>query len=94
MKTGELDSINIRDELEAYDRLPASGQRVVGRRLIRHAIEMTHQIDQLAAWLVRGDDILNDEYNKQREEKWLAKLDELRHLEDMRNAIREKVLDG
>ena len=94
MKTGELDSINIRDELEAYDRLPTSGQRVVGRRLIRYAIEMTHQIDQLEAWLVRGDAILTDEYNERREDTWLAKLDERNRLEDMRNAIREKVLDG
>jgi len=94
MKNGDLDSINIRDELDAYDRLPTSGQKIVGRRLIRYALQMTHQIDQLGAWLARGDDILRDNYNSQREEKWIAKLAEYERLHDMREAIRGKVLDG
>ncbi len=93
MENGELASINIRDELDAYDRLPASGKRIVGRRLIRYAIQMTHKIDQLEAWLARGDDILRDNYNSQREEKWIAKLAEYERLHDMREAIRGKVLD-
>ncbi|MBA3569188.1 MAG: hypothetical protein H0W28_07545 [Pyrinomonadaceae bacterium] len=88
------DSINIRDELEAYDWLPTDGQKIVGLRLVRYAIQMTYQIEQLEKWLARGDDLLSEEYDERREGKWLAKLTEYELLCDMRKAIREKVLDG
>lgn len=89
-----MDALNIHDEIESYRRLTGNARSIVGKRLLRAGVEMDKQIASLASWLEWGDMALAGEYHEGREGKWLEKLHRYERLCDMRQAIREEVLDA
>ena len=87
-----MDALNIRDELDSYERLSGNSKAIVGRRLLKAATEMTGQIEKLATWLAEGDRVLDASYDAKREETWLKRLGKYERLCDMRDAIERQVL--